>query len=468
LALTCEDIRSIRLQRFWSRAAAAPIYVLLDLTLRWRFGYSYRRLSAFRRDIWEKLDRHQGPVIWAANHHTLIDSFLIFQAVYPFWRLRRHQLIPWSTPEYTNYYNIGGWLCSRTVRFFMYLCRCIPFLREGEDAVAVAWREKAFAKCAWVLNQGGAVFIYPEAQRSRNGWIERRRPKDFLGRLALETPQAKFLCVYLRGERQVYRTVYPERDDSFRMAADLVPAVLPGETTPRQVSQRLFDTLARLQDEWFKDWNMPKNCGGNDVVDLKSPLRHENMDPETGEADPEWLARHLTRKEASWLESQPPRQRYRAFWKMFAAKEAAHKALRQAGIDTPRGGYRQLETDLFRRKVLHLPSGVVCDLAFTNEDEDKVHCLAVMRGGYIGDEETPGDLLWGLDELPPGVSPHEYVRSRCLALIAGSNDEIGSPDKLAFSEENGIPKVLHGGKPADWGVSLSHSGRFVAYSFMIS
>lgn len=468
MALTAQDVASIRRQDFWSLAAAAPIYVLLDLALRWRFGYSYQDLQGFRREIWKKLDAHQGPVIWAANHHTLIDSFLIFQAVYPFWRLGRHKLIPWSTPEYTNYYNIGGWLCSRGIRFFMYLCRCIPFLREGEDALAVAWREKAFAKCAWILKQGGAVFIYPEAQRSRNGWLERRRPKDFLGRLALECPQAKFLCVYLRGERQVYRTVYPARGDSFRMMADLIPAVLPDETTPRQISQRLFDTLARLQEEWFKGWDKPKNCGGNDIVDLSSPLRRENIDPESGEADPEWLKRHLTPKEETWLSSQPAAERFRAFWKMFAAKEASYKALRQAGIDTPRGAYRQLETDLFRRKVLHLPTGVLCDVAFTDDDAEKVHCLAAMRGGYIGDEEVPGDFLWGVDELPPGASPHEYVRSRCLALIAGSNDEIGSPDKLAFYEEDGIPCLLYGGKRADWGVSLSHSGRFVAYSFMIS
>jgi len=39
---------------------------------------------------------------------------------------------------------------------------------------------------------------------------------------------------------------------------------------------------------------------------------------------------------------------------------------------------------------------------------------------------------------------------------------------LAFSDEEGIPKVLRGGKACDWGVSLSHSGRYAAYSFMVS
>ena len=45
---------------------------------------------------------------------------------------------------------------------------------------------------------------------------------------------------------------------------------------------------------------------------------------------------------------------------------------------------------------------------------------------------------------------------------------VSSPAVLAFTEETSMPRVLRNGRPKDWGVSLSHSGRYAAYSFMIS
>lgn len=459
MALTEADIAALRRQRFWSRLLSVPTYLFLVIYLKLLYGYTIEDVKKFRRRLWAELERHDGGVIWAANHHTLIDSFLIFWAVFPPTRILRSNRICWSTPEWTNYYKLGGPLKASAIRLLMYLCRCIPFLREGDDEKAVAWREKVFEKCVWLLREGETVFVYPEAQRSRSGWLEKRRPKDFLGRMALEAPAAKFLAVYLRGERQVFRTAYPAPGERFRVGFELMPAVLPGETTPRQVSQRLFDTLARLQDDWFAGWDQPKNCGGNDVVDLKSPRLHDVEDLD-------WVERHLTPKELAYWRAQPDRPR--AFWRFFAAKEAAHKALMQAGIVLNRGAFKEVEADLFRGKVRHLPTGMDVDVRFTDDDEDKLHCLAVVRGGWIGDADDHGDVLWSVDEVPPGVSPSEFARERCLALIAESNDEIGSPAKLAFTSEGEVPRVLYKGKPADWGVSISHSGRFAACSFMIS
>lgn len=462
------EVSALRRQERWSAAFSHLTYGFLSLVGRLYFRYSFKDLERFRADVWKELEAHDGPVIWAANHLTLIDSFLIVWAVFPRRKVHRWKFVPWSTPEYRNYYQLGGALAGPAIRALMYLCRCIPFLREGEDQASVQWREKAFEKCAWVLRNGGSVFVYPEAGRSRSGWFEERKPKDFLGRLALEVPQAKFLCVYLRGESQKYTTVFPQDGESFRARAALIPAVLDGETAPRAVTARLFHALAALQLEWFKESPLPRNCGGNDVVDLKSPRIREHFDFESNEADPEWLERHLTDKERLYLQSVPEDQRYACGWKFFAAKEAAHKALAQSGIHTPAGGFRMIEVDLFRRKAAHLPTGCEVSIAFTAEDEDKIHCVAVLRGGYIGDDDAAGDVLWGLAEVPPGQSPQEFAREKCLEFIAESSDDIPSPAVLSFTDEGGVPKILRRGKVCDWGVSLSHSGRYAAYSFMIS
>jgi hypothetical protein len=53
-------------------------------------------------------------------------------------------------------------------------------------------------------------------------------------------------------------------------------------------------------------------------------------------------------------------------------------------------------------------------------------------------------------------------------MIAASNDEIGTASRLALTEDSGLPGVLWRGAPQDWSLSLSHSGRYAAASFMIS
>ena len=211
-----------------------------------------------------------------------------------------------------------------------------------------------------------------------------------------------------------------------------------------------------------------KNCGGNDVLDLKSPALAERLDPETGEGEPDWLARHLTPRELEKWGAEPAEKKFAAFWKFVAAKEACHKALAQTGVVLPVGAWHALEVDLFQNKALHRPTGAVLALAFPSDDADKIHCLAVLRGGRLGAADEDSDVLFGLDELPSGEYPSDFARERLLELIAGSSDDIPGPGSLAFTEQDGVPKVLRAGKIQDWGVSLSHSGRFVAYSFMVS
>lgn len=469
MALTAEDHASLGRQRFLSRALAVPLSVLVAAVARLYFRYRLGAdIGALRRRLWAELDAHDGPVIWAANHLTLIDSFLVYWAVVPWNRVGTDRYTPWSTPEYTNYYKLGGPVQSALVRALLYLCRCIPFLRGGEDAASEAWRAKAFEKCSWVLENGGSVFVYPEAGRSRSGWLESRRPKDFLGRLALINPKAKFLCVYLRSDRQVGTTVAPPEGDLIRVTASLIPGARSAEENPRDISVRLFAELSRLQLEWWKGSSMAKNCLGNDIVDLKSPLLRENFSDDLTDADPEWLERHLAPKELAYLRARPAADFFPTFWRYFCAKEAVHKALARADIVVPHGAFREIECDLFRRKAVHQPTGLQLDLRFTDDDADKLHALAVLRGGYIGEEGEEGDCLWQVAEVPAGTAPGAFARELALDFIASCNDEIGTSARLALSEKDGLPAVLWKGVPQDWSLSLSHSGRFAACAFMAS
>lgn len=468
MALSAEDLKDLRRQFQISRAVSVPLSLFVAGAARLRFRYGLADIARVRAEIWKELDAHDGPVIWAANHLTLIDSFLIYWAVFPLSRIADTRRVPWSTPEYTNYYKLGGPLKSAFIRALLYGCRCIPFLRGGEDAASEAFRQRAYDKCVEILRNGGAIFVYPEAGRSRSGWFEAKRPKDFLGKMCLDVPNAKILCVYLRADTQIATTVRPPEGSVFRVKCSLIEGARPGETNPRAISQRMFDEIARLQNEWWKDCPLPKNCAGNDVVDLKAPLLRENFSDDLSDADPEWLERHLTPKELAALRQKSGADFFTTFWRVFAAKESCHKALARTGLVIPNGAFRELEVNLFRRKAVHVSTGLQLDLRFTDDDADKLHVVAVLRGGYIGDDETEGDVVWDVAEVPPGESPGAYARERALDFIASCNDEIGSSAKLALAEEGGLPTVLWRGKPQDWSLSLSHSGRFVACSFMVS
>ena len=137
MPLEAEDVKTLRRQWRLSRALVVPVSLVVIAIARLHFKYRLDQdIDAIRADIWKKLDAHAGPVIWAANHLTLIDSFLVYWAVFPVTRLIEDRRIPWSTPEYTNYYKLGGPIQSAFVRGLLYLCRCIPFLRGGEFAGA--------------------------------------------------------------------------------------------------------------------------------------------------------------------------------------------------------------------------------------------------------------------------------------------------------------------------------------------
>ena len=288
----------------------------------------------------------------------------------------------------------------------------------------------------------------------------------WLGRLALEVPNAKFFCVYFRGENQLYSTTAPAVGERFRVEFKVLPAVMDGETSARQISTRLFNALGDIQDQWFKAAKIERNCSGNDVIDLKSPTSLEHFSG--AEEDAEWISRHLTAKEKYYLESRPEEKRFAIFWKFFAAKEAAAKALARSKIFVPNGSFLSFEADLFKNSVIHKPTGAKLDISFTDEDEDKIHCVAVLRGGILGDKDNPGDVLWSVDEIPPGQIPSEFVRDRALSFIAESSDDISSPSAFALSDDGGLPIVLKRGLPLDISLSLSHSGRYAASSFMIS
>jgi phosphopantetheinyl transferase (holo-ACP synthase) len=193
-------------------------------------------------------------------------------------------------------------------------------------------------------------------------------------------------------------------------------------------------------------------CVGNDVVDLANAREREPLERE-------WMERHLTPWERETLGTPSPV----AFWSIFSAKEAGYKAFAQAGIATPHGAFSMIEADLAGSRVRHLPSGETAELLHLTVSADCVHTVALYSPA--GDPTASDMVLTGIAYVPETSEASDYARERLIASIAGRLPDAKASD-LAVGSQEGIPKILRGGRWQDWSVSISHSGRLAAWAWV--
>lgn len=201
---------------------------------------------------------------------------------------------------------------------------------------------------------------------------------------------------------------------------------------------------------------------GNDVVDLKDP---ENIGKSR---DDRFLGRVFTAGERELIASVPYPDTL--LWSLWAAKEAAYKAVSSADpavCSIPRRYRVVLEAEDATRKIVRLagkvitPRGeLVLEVAVS---ADWVHALAA------GAEEALKRLCRRVKRLEGGkgaVNPSAFVRGALLREIADRLDcSVGDLSVVKNPDGLGAPRVLFRGDLLAAEVSLSHDGRFAAFAF---
>lgn len=201
---------------------------------------------------------------------------------------------------------------------------------------------------------------------------------------------------------------------------------------------------------------------GNDVVDLKDP---ENIGKSK---DDRFLCRVFTAGERELIASVPSPDTL--LWSLWAAKEAAYKAVSSADpavCSIPRRYRVVLEAEDATRKIVRLagkvitPRGeLVLEVAVS---ADWVHALAA------GAEEALKRLCQRVKRLEGGkgaVNPSAFVRGALLREIARRLDcPVGDLSVVKNQDGLGAPRVLFRGELLAAEVSLSHDGRFAAFAF---
>jgi Acyltransferase len=243
--LSLRDRIALNVQRLVSQALAPLSYYGAVAWLLLGRGYRIPGLARCRRRYRLFLEEGGGPVVICANHLTKIDSLLIMWALSPGWKWWfRPVLMPWNLPDKANFSG-NAW-----IRMACYFGRCLPIIRRGPREEV----RRVLEKVNVVLERGHAVLIFPEGGRSRLGRVDTDNFGYGVGTILQECPQARVLCVFLRGEKQREYSDLPQAGDRFHI--DL-RALHPktensGLRGARDLSTQIVQTLAGMEQDYFR------------------------------------------------------------------------------------------------------------------------------------------------------------------------------------------------------------------------
>ncbi len=203
---------------------------------------------------------------------------------------------------------------------------------------------------------------------------------------------------------------------------------------------------------------------GNDIVDLA------DVDADASTYSPRFDERTFAAAERAWLAERPDADRAR--WELWAAKEAAYKAVKRghrATVFSPSSFEVETDTRRVEGDLVHgfgwvtfagPNAGRLADLRLrveTHAEADRVHVTAWRDGDLAPQSEIAA--------LPAAsghsdIDPSAYVRRRLIRRLAAA---LGVPRaRLSLDRRARVPVVMVDGKDASIDVSLSHHGRFVA------
>jgi 1-acyl-sn-glycerol-3-phosphate acyltransferase len=182
----------------------------------------------------DRLDDLDGPVIFAANHHSHIDTPLMLTSIPEPWR---HRTFVGAAADYFFGTQVTGTLSALALN-------AVPIERNRIS------RDSADA-AAELIDDGWSLLIFPEGGRSPDGWGQEFRGGAAYLALRCRVP---IVPVHIAGTDRVM----PKGSSRPRRARTTVTfgdAIVPGEgDDTRRLAARLESAVATLADESRTDW----------------------------------------------------------------------------------------------------------------------------------------------------------------------------------------------------------------------
>ena len=253
-----DDVRTVARGWRWGRRSLVPRsaeeFVLPSQATVFPTGWSRRRAARYAREVAQKgaleplmwsqvrrrvegldvLSRTQGPVIFAANHASHLDTPLILLSLPDAWRRRT------AVAAAADYFFDTWWRAVGSALMF----NTFPIERRGGSMATTPGE---------VLDDGWSLVIFPEGTRSRDGWMGRfQHGAAYLacqhGVPVVPVAHRGTFAAMPRGQR------WPgsgRRQLTVRFGEPLVSQA--GES-PRDFAPRIRDAVATLLDEDASTW----------------------------------------------------------------------------------------------------------------------------------------------------------------------------------------------------------------------
>ena len=191
-------------------------------------------LASPRRRGADRLADLDGPLIFAANHHSHIDTPLLLTSIPEPWR---HKIVVGAASDYF----FGSRATGATAALVM---GAVPIerARVGRRSADLA---------AGLIDDGWSLLIYPEGGRSPDGWGQKFRGGAAYLSVRCGVP---VVPIHVGGTGQILRkgrTMPKPAEATVTFGAPLRPE--PGDRAPR-FAARIEEAVTALADEAGTDW----------------------------------------------------------------------------------------------------------------------------------------------------------------------------------------------------------------------
>lgn len=182
----------------------------------------------------DRLDGLEGPLIFAANHHSHVDTPLMLTSIPEPWR---HRTFVGAAADYFFGNRLTGTFSALTLN-------AVPIERTRIS------RDSA-DRAADLIDDGWSLVIFPEGGRSPDGWGQEFRGGAAYLSLRCGVP---IVPVHLAGTGQVLAKGDTTPSRARTTVTFGTPIVPSDDDDTRRLAARLETAVARLADEATTDW----------------------------------------------------------------------------------------------------------------------------------------------------------------------------------------------------------------------
>jgi len=189
-------------------------------------------------------DKHDGPILICSNHLTLIDSIMVQYYLGSYLKyLKDFDKFIWSFPERENF---AGNIFLNVITYFG---KCIHVRRSKGNLK----KQNLIEKITYLKKNKQVLSLFPEGTRSRSGRIIPSETSYGAGEMLEYLPQAKVLCLYLRGQNQQTYSHFPQRGEKVNaLLEEISPSSeLTGRKKQKDLSLQIISHLKSMEEKYF-------------------------------------------------------------------------------------------------------------------------------------------------------------------------------------------------------------------------